>query len=180
MIKKSLLILFLSFSFQQLFCQENLELSYKVKDLDEAYTINFPEKVTRELTDLNTQDGVVKMYSYSFSTEDGSVTLFSSSLTYIDGTLGDDISKEQAHEILDSSIDGALGNIDGTLIDSDYFIFNGYYAKKATISLDDDLIVSLKIYLVGDKMYLLQYLGVKGLDIDEAFFDTFELINVKK
>ncbi|WP_452597919.1 hypothetical protein [Pontimicrobium sp. MEBiC01747] len=158
---------------------------FKVKDTDAAYIISYPQEPEKGSDDVPTDKGTVKMNTYTLQ-PDGDVNLiYMSSFTEYPASFFPNklATLEKQDEVLKNSVNGAVTNTKGTLIQEEKIYFNGYRGRDIKIAIDGGYIIKMKVLLVGIKLYLAQVIYKEENDDNESqkrFFDSFELINVKE
>jgi len=158
---------------------------FKVKDVDAAYIISYPEEPEKGEDDVPTDKGTVKMNTYTLQMSDDDNLIYMSSFTAYPASFFPNKleSSEKQDEVLSNSVNGAVTNTKGTLIMDEKIVFNGYKGRFIKIEIDGGYIIKMKVLLVGIKLYLAQVIYNKvndGNENQKRFFDSFELINVKK
>lgn len=158
---------------------------YKVKDVDAAYIISYPEEPEKGEDDVATDRGTVKMNTYTLQMSDDDNLIYMSSFTAYPASFFPNKleSSEKQDEVLSNSVNGAVTNTKGTLIMDEKITFNGYKGRLVKIEIDGGYIIKMKVLLVGIKLYLAQVIYTKENDNNESqkrFFDSLELINVKE
>lgn len=181
--KKNIFIVLLVFcSSYILTAQENTW--FKVKDLDAAYIIEFPSEPEKGENNVSTDQGTVKMNTYTLQTEDDINLIYMTSFTkYPEAFFEDGLDTEESQNtVLNNSVNGAVTNTKGTLLVDEKITLNGYRGRNIKILLKDGHIINMKMLLVNYTLYLTQVIYKKDDDNNENtkyFFDSLELINVK-
>lgn len=103
-------------------------------------------------------------------------------LIYIDypAVLLDSISTpEKVEEFFETSRDGAIANVGGSLISEKKIEIDGNTGMEYDISMmNNTAVIRMKYYLVGTRGYILQVIsknGVENNDDSSKFFDSFKL-----
>lgn len=153
------------------------------KDNDRNYRIDFPSSPTASSQEVPTDVGPINMDMYML---DLSADASSKNLIYMTAyseypEMGGDYSDESLQQsMLDGSVDGAVSNVNGTLISVEKIKFNGFNGRMAKVSLyDNAYIIYLKNVLVENKLYFIQVITTKEHDNNaeiKRFFDSFELL----
>ena len=105
------------------------------------------------------------------------------------GTVPDGLDTvEEIQAVLDGSVAGAVKNTNGTLLSDTSIVFNGYQGRNFQIGIVDpatkeNYIIHMHAYMVDLSLYITQVIySEKDEANDDAwrFFESFELINVKR
>ncbi|MEM9680730.1 MAG: hypothetical protein AAF901_10445 [Bacteroidota bacterium] len=183
---KAIVVTFMLLPFASV-AQENSWVT--VKDTDKGYRVDFPQEAKKGSQDVPTAKGVVVMHTYTITSTslDAKNLLYMSSFSeYPSDFFPNGLDSEDAqNDVLDGAVEGAVTNVKGKLIMNESITFNGYPGRHIKIEVDQDAlyVLTMRNILVDFKMYILQTISLKGSsDNREAkkFFDSFELINVKK
>lgn len=149
-----------------------------------GYKIKFPKEPTEKTQLVNSEIGELKMniliYDTSKVGKDDNLIYMVNYTEYPD-TL---ISSEKT-EILDdffrNSIDGAVKNVRGELLSEKIIQIGKYPGRDIKIDFRDGMaFIRMKIYLVNNKMYLLQTITQNKRDFNKSitkFMDSFELLD---
>lgn len=184
---KKLFVLFFLCSFYTLAAQNNEW--HKIKDLEAAYSIEFPSEPKKNKSDVPTEKGLVTMYTYTCQSEsdDKNLIYMSSFNEYPNSFFPEGLNTlEKRKKVLENAVNGAVTNTKGTLISKSEIIFNGYNGTDVEISVDTggfQYILRMKTILVGLKLYMAQVIYGKdnGDNLNsKRFFNSFELLNVKQ
>lgn len=179
--RKFFLVLFIVSSLYSLTAQE--EDWYKVKDLDDAFIIEFPSEPTKESSEVDTEIGILIMNSYILEPKnDKNLAYFVANTTYPQETYSNLLNDKQ-DDIIDSAINGGAESVEGTVNYKTSFKFNGYNGKSAKIKTNDGHYVVIKVLLADNKMYIMQvFTKIEDVDNENQkhFMDSFELINIKE
>lgn len=158
---------------------------FKVKDIDAAYIIAFPQEPEKGSEDVPTEKGTVKMNTYTLQPEGDDNLIYMSSFTeYPSSFFPNQLeSLEKQDEVLANSVKGAVDNTKGKLLQEEKMYFNGYRGRDIKIGIDGGYIIKMRVLLVGIKLYLAQVIYKEENDKNanqKRFFDSFELINIKE
>lgn len=158
---------------------------FKIKDLDAAYIVEFPSEPIKGGDDVSTEQGTVKMDTYTLQPEEDNNLIYMTSFTkYPDYFFKDGLDTAEAQNtVLDNSIEGAVINTKGTLLADEKITLNGYRGRNAKIKIDGGYIINIKIVLVNYSLYLAQVIYIESNDDNistKRFFESLELINVNK
>ena len=153
---------------------------YKYEDLEcIAY---FPAEPVRTVQKIDTALGELDMYmvaTESKAVNDNSYYAFIRSEYPKEGFTN--LSKDKIDSILDGAVEGAVTNVQGTLIKDENITLNGFPGRSIIIKIEGaDLY--MQNFLVENTMYVIQVIAEEGkLNIKsiENFFDAFDIIKVK-
>ncbi len=161
-----------------------------VKDTVNAYVIAFPETPEKKTQDVSTVKGSIKMDSYMLSTSnDVNIIYMTSFSEYPKSFFKNGLDTFEAqNKVLSGSVNGAITNTKGKLVSDENITFNGYPGRKVRIEVDNSVthavyVIEMKTILAGYNVYLAQTICEKahvGNARAKKFFDSLELINVKK
>lgn len=158
-----------------------------VKDTELGYRIDFPSTAKKDAVDVPTEKGPVVMNTYTVSSP-GEVNLvyMTSSSEYPESFFPNGLSSAEAQNtVLDNAVNGAVTNVKGRLMFKEDITFNGYRGRLFKIEVNQGglYVITMRTVLVGYQLYMMQTISqMKDIDNDRTkqFFDSFELINVKK
>lgn len=159
-----------------------------MKSTEMAFRIDFPQKAKAKSQDVPTAKGDVVMNSFEASSVNDKNFFYMASFSQYPTSFfpdGVDTFQKQT-KMLDGSVNGAVENTKGTLVQDKKIVFNGYNGRRVKIEVpagDDAYVLSMMIVLVNYKLYISQVISNKGSEENEdttRFFDSFELINVKE
>lgn len=157
---------------------------YKVKDVDAGYILKFPKKPKKEQQEIPTDKGMLQMDMYVYENSLGKNLMYYASHTqYPVKLFPDGIDRQREFEMLDASVKGAVNNSKGELISDEKIIFNGYNGRLIKIRIQGGYIIKMQEVLAGLNLYIIQTVYAESDDNNndsKIFFDSFELINVKK
>ena len=161
-----------------------------VKDTIAAYIIDFPAQAKKSSQDVPTEKGNVVMNSYTVQTLNDKNLIYMTSYTkYPDSFFPNGLNTvEEIQAVLDGSVAGAVKNTNGTLLSDTSIVFNGYQGRNFQIGIVDpatkeNYIIHMHAYMVDLSLYITQVIySEKDEANDDAwrFFESFELINVKR
>lgn len=151
------------------------------KDIEKGYRVEFPNEPRSESQDIPTALGTLVMDYYML---DLSSEVSTNNLVYMTAVTDypeDDYSSEDLqNSMLDGSVNGAVGNVNGELVSSEKIKFNGFNGRYAKITISNGLYtIHLKNILVDNTLYFLQVICDSSKDDNEdikKFFNSFELI----
>ncbi len=155
------------------------------KDLKRGFRVDFPGTVNMQSQPIKTDIGEVIMDMYML---DNSADMSSDNLIYMVAYTAypndTDYSDEALQQsMLDSSINGAVTNVNGNLKSSNKIQFNGFNARDAFITIQSGMYtVHLRNILVENRLYLIQTISEttkSGNALEKKFFNSFELIKSK-
>ena len=184
--KNILLLLFFTCNVFALISQN--EEWVKVKDTVNAYIIEFPSEPEKGSQDVPTVKGTVKMDTYTTQPANDQNKVYMVAFSKYPKTFfenGLDTFEEQ-NTVLNGNVEGAVNNTKGRLVTDKKITFNGYPGRDVKIevmSLNIAYIMEMRVVLVGYNLYLTQIIYEKMNKGDakaKHFFESFELINVKK
>ncbi len=185
--KKPILLVFFIFNLSALLAQNKDWV--KVKDTVAAYIIEFPSNPVKGLENVPTVKGDVKMNTYTFQADkdDENLIYMAFYTKYPDTFFPEGLKTLESQNIaLDNAVQGAVNNVNGTLMSKSEIVFNGYNGRDAKISLqsgEGQYLIRMKTVLVGTSLYSAQVIYAKAHDDNlnsKYFFNSFELINVKQ
>ncbi len=149
-----------------------------------GYKIEFPKEPTENPQVVNSEIGELKMnifmYDASKVGKDDNLIYMINYTEYPDTSIN-----SKRTEILDdffrNSIDGAVKNVRGELLSEKIIKIGEYPGREIKIDFKDGMaVIRMRLYLVRNKMYLLQTITETKKDFNKSitkFMDSFELLN---
>ncbi|RNC86290.1 MAG: hypothetical protein ED556_08325 [Winogradskyella sp.] len=159
-----------------------------VKDIDLGYRLDFPTTATKDNKDVPTAKGNVVMHTYTAypAAGDDNILYMSSFSEYPESFFPEGLkTQEQIDTVLEGAVNGAVTNVNGTLLSKKDIVFNGYPGRHFKIEVDQagsTYILTMWNILVDYRMYIVQTIALKGSEENDnfkKFLDSFELIKVK-
>lgn len=151
------------------------------------YTIEFPSEPTENNQVLNTEIGELKMNMYMLDTSENGID---DNLTYMvinteyPSELVNSDNTEDLEGYFRGAIDGAIANVHGKLLSEKIIQLDEYSGREVRVDFRDGLaIITMRAYLVKNKMYILQTITETKKDFNKSrsrFLDSFKLTNNTK
>ncbi len=173
---------FLSISMSTAFAQTNDWITFKSPDND--YTITFPSEPTpnHQVVDSDEGELYIKFYLYeapNYDLEDNLVYSVAS-VEYPESMI-EEASEDDFKEFFRNSVDGAVQNVNGTLLSETVIEFKKYPGRDIKIDFQNGLaILRMKSFLVEKKLYMIQTMTFTNKDdnpLIDQFMDSFTLTN---
>ena len=157
---------------------------FLVKSEDHGYQIEFPKEPSVSVQTVNTEAGPVDMHIHmldlSKKEEDSNLIYLSSVAKYPDTLVHSD-RKEQLAGFFKETINGLIASIDGELLDEKSVQIGEYQGEEVKVNFQDGMaIIRIRIYLVENKVYMLQVITKTENDSNDSisrFMNSFALID---
>ena len=157
---------------------------FLMKNKDQGYQIEFPKEPSVSVQTVNTKAGPVDMHinmlDLSNKDEDQNMIYLSSFAQYPDSLVHSD-RKEQLAGFFKETLDGLVSSIDGKILSKEDVKIDSYPGKEVKINFQDGMaIIRIRVYLVENKVYMLQVITKIEKDSNESiskFMDSFSLIS---
>ena len=157
---------------------------FLMKNSEQGYQIEFPKEPTASVQTVNTKAGPVDMHinmlDLSKKDVDSNLIYLSSFAQYPDSLVHSD-RKEQLKDFFKETIEGLVGSIDGEILSKKDVKIDSYSGKEVKIDFQDGMaIIRIRVYLVENKVYMLQVITKKENDSNESiskFLNSFSLIS---
>ena len=153
---------------------------YKYEDLEcIAY---FPSEPNRTVQKVDTALGELDMYMVAAESKinnDNAYYAFIRSDYPKEGF--SNLSKDKTSSMLDGAVEGAVNNVQGTLVKEENITLNGYPGRSIIIKIEGASLY-MQNFLVENTMYVVQVIAEDGklnMKSVERFFDAFDIIKVK-
>jgi hypothetical protein len=148
------------------------------------FKIDFPKKPTSKPSSINSGVGKLKlnMFVYDASKDqDAQNQVYLVNYTEYPEGLVDSRDTAKLDGIFRSSIDGAAKNVNGKILSEKTISLRGFPGREVKISFQEGLdIITMRIYLVNNKMYLLETIAETakdGNDVIARFMNSFDLLH---
>ncbi len=132
-----------------------------VKDAETPFG---PQKLTFLVCELGDRNNANALYGIGYT-------------DYPDSLVNSEFEKELTNDFLDRSVTGSVVTLNGSLISSDTISYKGYPGRTIKISfLDNHGIMNMRLYLVKNRMYILEVGCLRENDNNPEcrhFFDSF-------
>jgi len=157
---------------------------FLMKNQDQGYQIEFPKEPSVSVQTVKTKAGPVDMHinmlDLSKKEEDSNLIYLSSFAQYPDSLVHSD-KKDQLAGFLKETVDGLVGSIDGEILSQKDIKIDSYEGKEVKINFQDGMaIIRIRVYLVQNKVYMLQVITKTENDSNESiskFMNSFSLIS---
>jgi len=144
----------------------------------------FPKTPINEAQTVNTAVGELKLYNYTYEVPDSvkddnlvyllSETEFSDSARSNSGN-----SKEVVDKFFRGAVDGGVSSAHGKLLTEEIIQLDGYPGRKFRADIQDGVaVMTMKAYLVKNKLYMLQVITESKKDFNKSmdkFMNSFTL-----
>ncbi|MEO0897924.1 MAG: PsbP-related protein [Bacteroidota bacterium] len=155
---------------------------YQYKSEEFGYSISFPGEP--EAMDQKVPSAIGELtlnIQYFAETNEGAENFMymTNCTTYPDGALNlsDSTGKK---DFFDGAVNGATTNVNGELISQKKIMLDGHEGREMMVEIQEGTVVVLaRLYLVGNRMYMLQTMTQKGNEnnkITKEFMDSFKFI----
>ena len=161
---------------------------YTVKDMGSGYRVDFPCVADKTSNNISTAKGPVLMESYGCYAlmADKGISFMSSYTEYPVEYFPDGLESEAAQDtFFKGSVNGAVTNLNGKLLNEQAITFNGYPGRRIEIEVINQgatYLMTMWSLLVGYEFYIIQTIeesNSSSLETKKQFFDSFELIKIK-
>lgn len=155
-----------------------------IQKKDAGFKISFPKNPEESNQDMPTDIGKITMHTLMYNITDGTDENMTYGLIYMDypaDVINSDLKQDQLDLLFKSSIDGGAKNIEGKVVSIKNVTYKGYPGRLAKISFSEG-ILNMKMYLVKNRMYIMESGSVAGKDNNKStdkFFGSFELLTAK-
>lgn len=144
------------------------------------FTISTPAPFEETHQSVETPVGPVDIYTFTAETEESAyVVAFSDYPAQI-------VEQSEPNQLLDSSRDGAVTNLGGTLVSESEIEIGGNPGRSLVITTDtgtnEPAMINSRIYLVNNRLYQILVVSPQNQDLNatsEAFLKSFSLNQVK-
>lgn len=156
----------------------------KYKSQDLAFIAYFPGTPERTVQKLDTALGELDMHMVSYGSEGMSMDNAYYGIIRSDYPEEQfaNLSKEEIKSVLDGAVNGAVTNVNGTLIADETINLNGYPGRKIRIKVEGGILF-MNTYLVKNTMYVTQVISEDGKEYPDKtnkFMNAFDILNVKQ
>ena len=140
------------------------------------FTIATPAPFEENQQSVDTPVGPISIYTYTAETEQSAyVVAFSDYPSQM-------VEQSEPEMLLDSSRDGAISNLGGTLVSEEDIDLEGYPGRSLIISTETETnepaIINSRIYLVDNRLYQILVVSPEDTDLEDisnTFLDSFDL-----
>ena len=157
---------------------------FLMKNKEQGYQIEFPKEPTASVQTVKTKAGPVDMHinmlDLSKKDVDDNLIYLSSFAQYPDSLVHSD-NKEELKGFFKETIEGLVGSIDGEILSRKEVKIDSYDGREVKINFQDGMaIIRIRVYLVENKVYMLQVITKTENDSNESiskFMNSFSLIS---
>lgn len=146
-----------------------------------GYWMDFPSEPEYMTRKVNSEIGPLDLHFYVFDNTDSGGNYYASAYSEYPDSIINSNKKELLDNFFSGSIQGIVKNVHGELLSETIIELNGYPGREIRASIRDGLIVmKVRMYLVQNKMYMLQVLTPAKNDFNTSinkFLNSFELMN---
>lgn len=154
------------------------------KDRSNSYTISFPHAPLESSQQINSAVGLldlnIAMHEVGNAPDDNMVYMAIYS-DYPDTLVNSDFSDEIINKFFDGAVNGAVTNVQGSLIKSDTASYRDYPGRSIQIDYGNgQAVIEMKFYLVKNRAYILQVISPftnPENKSSQRFFNSFALLN---
>jgi hypothetical protein len=140
------------------------------------FTVSTPASFEETQQSIETPVGNIDIYTFTAETDESAyVVAFSDYPPQM-------VAQSEPEMLLNSSRDGAVNNLGGTLVSEEVIDLEGYPGRSLVIKADDETnkptIISSRIYLVDNRLYQVLVVSPEGQEIQESsktFLESFDL-----
>jgi hypothetical protein len=137
------------------------------------FSVLFPGEPDEQVESVQTAIGVIESQFFMVTLEN---MAYSVNLADYPPEM---IAAGDTQQMLDGARDGAVSNVNGELLDEKELTLSGYPGREFKVKVEDEgIVVRARIYLVNERLYVIQALSKERLasseDIDK-FLDSFQL-----
>ncbi len=153
-------------------CDEAVEWQ-SFESEDGRFSVSFPGTPEEQVESVTTAIGTIETQFFVVTQKD---MAYSVNLADYPPEV---IAAEDIQQMLDGARDGAVSNVNGELLEEKELVLNGHPGREFKVKVEDeDIVVRARIYLVNERLYVVQALSTERLasseDI-EKFLDSFQL-----
>ncbi|WP_339873966.1 hypothetical protein [Olleya marilimosa] len=157
-------------------------IDYKSEEL--AFIAKYPVQPVQTLEVIDTEAGPLDMYMvmHVATSESSNNVVYSVIKSTYPESQFEEVSEGYNDEVLDSAVQGAVGNVNGTLIFENKVTHNGYPGRSIKIEIDKAFIY-MNAFLVDNMMFISQVICMTDKDENadiKRFMDSFDIIKVKE
>jgi len=144
----------------------------------------FPKTPANESQTLNTAIGELKLYNYTYEVPDG---IKDDNLVYLlsetdfgdSAKINSNMGKEKVDKFFRGAVDGGVKNASGKLLTEEIIQLDGFPGRKVRVDVKDGTaVMTMKIFLVKEKLYMLEVITEKKKDLNKSmdkFMSSFSL-----
>jgi len=137
------------------------------------FSVLFPDEPDEQVESVQTAIGVIESQFFMVTQKD---MAYSVNLADYPPEM---IAAGDTQQMLDGARDGAVSNVNGELLEEKELTLSGHPGREFKVKVEDEgIIVRARIYLVNERLYVIQALSKERLasseDIDK-FLNSFEL-----
>ncbi|MEL6674836.1 MAG: hypothetical protein AAFR61_21690 [Bacteroidota bacterium] len=147
------------------------------------YRITFPQEPVANNSIMRSPKGKIYINSYFYKTGEDSAEdnlLFLVNYTKYPAEATDWHSEEERKNLFRGAVDGFVASVRGELVREEEVEFSGYPGRKVQVKTADEILLfNVRIYMVDDKLYLLQVASkIEAYPNEEAdaFLDSFSFL----
>lgn len=155
------------------FMQKDFAGLKEFKSPDNSFMVMLPKDVKEEKQAVNTQLGPIEYVSYSAKAKHQEFTIAYSD--YPDSF----VTATDPKVLLDGSRDGAVRNIQGTLLSETIIDMNGRPGRELRIEGPQKIILKSRIYLVGKRLYQIMAVSQPDHSFDKKIDEVFSSFKIQ-
>lgn len=154
------------------------------KDKTESFTISFPRKPEESSQQIDSEIGALNLNIAMYEVgkfKDENYVYGAMFTEYPDSLVHSDFKDEFIENFFTGAINGAVNNVNGSLLKSDTCSYKRFPGRIMQIDYGNgQAIIEMKIYLVRNKSYILQVISpftTAGNPSSKRFFESFSLVD---
>lgn len=155
------------------FMQKDFTGLKEFKSPDNSFIVMLPKDVKEEKQSINTQLGPIELVSYYAKAKHQEFTIAYSD--YPDSF----ITARDPNVLLDGSRDGAVKNIQGTLLSETIIDMNGHPGRELRIEGPQKIIMKSRIYLVGKRLYQIMTISKPDHSFDKKIEEVLSSFKIE-
>lgn len=154
----------------------------KYKSQDLAFTSMFPNTPERTVQKVQTAVGKLDMHMIMYTPEsDDDNAVYSVIRSDYPKEQFENADEDYNNTVLDGAVNGAVNNVNGTLVYDNKVTLNGYPGRSFKTQIQGGYIY-INAYLVENTMFIIQVITLvdnDGNDSIDKFLNAFDIIKVK-
>lgn len=154
------------------FMQKDFSGLKEFKSPDNSFTVMLPKDVREEKQAVNTQLGPIEFLSYNAKAKHQQFTIAYSD--YPDSF----VAATDPKILLDGSRDGAVRNIQGTLLSETIIDLKGHAGRELRIEGPQKIVLKSRIYLVGKRLYQIMAVSEPDHSFDKKIDEVFSSFKI--
>ncbi|MEL0642986.1 hypothetical protein V6251_01240 [Olleya sp. Ti.3.14] len=154
------------------------------KSEEHAFIAKYPVQPVQTLEVIDTEAGPLDMYMimHVATSENSTNVVYSVIKSAYPKSQFEDVADNYEDEVLDAAVQGAVQNVNGTLIFKNEVTHNGYPGRSIKIEIEKAFIY-MNAYLVDNVMFISQVICLTENDNNKdikRFMEAFDIIKVKE